>query len=122
MVKKDISWPVWLRRASQTGFMLLFLYLFIQAAYHPINRLGGRVGFLWLDADQGGGTQIDLEGRPGVLGRGDRFVETQPRFAPLAKRLLGQTWFVEKLSHALQLANSVGRGLRFVTLSGELLR
>ena len=93
------------------------------------SRLGGRVGFLWLDAGEnvsplpaGEGTNMpDLEGRPGVLGRGDRFVETNPRFTPLAKRLLGQTWFVEKLSHAMQLAHSAGRGLRFVTLSGELL-
>ena len=29
------------------------------------------------------------EGRPGVLGGADRFVETQPRFVPLAPRLLG---------------------------------
>ena len=50
MEKKHISWPVWLRRASQSGFMLLFLYLFIQAAYHPINRLGGRVT-LFFDLD-----------------------------------------------------------------------
>ena len=87
------------------------------------GRLGGRVGFLWLDVQPGeaAGPEIDLEGRPGVLGRGDRFVETQPRFAPLAKRLLGRTWFVEKLAHAMQLAHSVGRGLSCVTLSGELL-
>ena len=58
---------------------------------------------------------------PGVLGRADRFVETQPRFAPLARRLLGQTWIVEKLAHALELARSAGRGLNFVTLAGELL-
>ena len=65
--------------------------------------------------------EIDLEGRPGVLGRADRFVETQPRFAPLARRLLGQTWIVQQLSHALELARSAGRGLNFVTLAGELL-
>jgi len=57
----------------------------------------------------------DLEGRPGVLGRADRFVETEARFAPLARRLLGRTWFVEKLSHALLLARSVGPGLTYVT-------
>ena len=87
------------------------------------SRLGGRVGFLWLDAhaDDDVTTEVDLEGRPGVLGRGDRFVETEPRFAPLAKRLLGRTWFVEKLAHAIPLARSVGRGLRFVTLAGDLL-
>ena len=47
-------------------------------------RFGGRVGFLWLDAPATPAThaEVDLEGRPGVLGRADRFVETQPRFVP----------------------------------------
>ena len=86
-------------------------------------RFGGRVGFIWLDAPTpvAARQEIDLEGRPGVLGRADRFVETQPRFAPLARRLLGQTWIVQQLSHALELARSAGRGLNFVTLAGELL-
>jgi chromosome segregation protein len=87
------------------------------------QRFGGRVGFVWLEQPVQGDVQaeIDLTGRPGVLGRADRFVETQPRFAPLAKRLLGRTWVVEKLAHALELAQSAGRGLSFVTLAGELL-
>ena len=57
-----------------------------------------------------------------MLGRADRFVETQPRFVPLATRLLGQTWIVEKLAHAMQLAPSLGRGLDFVTLAGDVLQ
>jgi chromosome segregation protein len=94
------------------------------------GRLGGRVGFLWLDDEKGVRTVfgenssdpfIDLEGRPGVLGRADRFVETEARFRPLAERLLGCTWFVEKLDDAMELARSVGHGLSFVTLAGELL-
>ena len=87
------------------------------------NRLGGRVGFVWLDARPAlpPDAEIDLEGRAGVLGRADRFVETQPRFAALVRRLLGRTWFVEKLSHAMELAQTAGRGLTFVTVSGELL-
>ena len=56
-----------------------------------------------------------------MLGRADRFVETEARFLPLAQRLLGRTWFVEKLDRALELSRSAGRGLTFVTLSGELL-
>jgi len=31
---------VWLRRASQTAFLLLFLYLFLQTADHPIDHPG----------------------------------------------------------------------------------
>jgi chromosome segregation protein len=87
------------------------------------NRLGGRVGFLWLDAKANISTtaEEDLEGRPGILGRADRFVETDARFLPLVRRLLGRTWFVEKLSQAMQLARISGNSLSFVTLAGELL-
>jgi chromosome segregation protein len=87
------------------------------------QRLGGRVGFVWLDGPSPSAprAEVDLQGRPGVLGRADRFVETEPRFVPLARRLLGRTWIVEKLSHALELARTAGPGLSFVTLSGELL-
>jgi ferredoxin len=34
---------VWLRRAVQSVFLLLFLYLFLETVYHPINRVGGGV-------------------------------------------------------------------------------
>jgi chromosome segregation protein len=90
------------------------------------SRFGGRVGFLWLDGervvpDTSSAINSAIEGRPGVLGRADGFVETESQFFPLARRLLGQTWFVEKLAHAVELARSVGGGLTFVTLSGELL-
>jgi polyferredoxin len=38
---------VWLRRGVQTGFLLLFLYLFLQTVYHPINIVGGRATFFF---------------------------------------------------------------------------
>ncbi len=92
------------------------------------GRLSGRVGFVWLDAPANdlatrrpSTAEATLEGQPGVLGRADQFVETQVRFVALAHRLLGRTWFVERLSQAIELARSAGRGLSFVTLSGELL-
>jgi polyferredoxin len=40
MARRKTSIPVWLRRLSQTAFMLLFLYLFLQAIYMPVNRTG----------------------------------------------------------------------------------
>jgi chromosome segregation protein len=105
------------------------------------SRLSGRVGFVWLDGDKtgeghgmktmlgihahpagGNATKtMNLDGHPGVLGRADRFVETDARHLPLVERLLGRTWFVEKLSHAVELSRSVGHAMSFVTLSGELL-
>ncbi|MGA2060922.1 MAG: chromosome segregation protein SMC [Thermoguttaceae bacterium] len=88
------------------------------------NRLAGRVGFIWLDGrnEEPAAAGVNLDGRPGVLGRADRFVETQSRFAPLARRLLSRTWIVEKLSHAIELAENCPVGLSFVALSGELLQ
>jgi polyferredoxin len=43
MAGRKVRWPVWLRRSSQTGFFLLFLYLFLQAEYRPVNETGNHV-------------------------------------------------------------------------------
>jgi chromosome segregation protein len=86
------------------------------------SRLSGRVGFVWMDEEPAPVSRpFDPKGRPGVVGRADQFVETDPRFAWLARRLLGRTWIVEKLSNALALAESAGSGWNFVTLAGERL-
>ncbi len=87
------------------------------------GRFAGRVGFIWLDRQSDAPTQpdVNLEGRTGVLGRADRFVEADPRFAALAQRLLCGTWIVEKLSHAIQLASALDHPPSFVTLAGEVL-
>jgi len=88
--------------------------------------LQGRVGFIWFDepaaAKSSGAAPLpDLHGRPGVIGRADHFIRVEPPFALLAERLLGRTWFVEKLEHALALSGGKNSGLNFVTLAGELL-
>ncbi len=92
-------------------------------ALQQSGSLAGRVGLIPIDAPPPK-THLDgigLHGRDGVLGRADEFVETAPEFAVLARRLLGKTWIVESLSHALSLAESAGRGFHFVTRSGELV-
>ena len=40
---RKVSGIVWLRRCIQALCLLLFFYLFLQTAYHPINRTGGPV-------------------------------------------------------------------------------
>jgi chromosome segregation protein len=88
----------------------------------PAARLSGRVGFVWMDEEPAHvAPEFDPTGRAGVVGRADQFVETEPRFAWLARRLLGRTWIVEKLAHALALAEAAGPGWNFVTLAGERL-
>jgi chromosome segregation protein len=86
-------------------------------------QFSGRVGFVPL-VDLGAvpdRLETDLEGHDGVLGRADRFVETEPPYEALARRLLGRTWIVEKLAHAVALASGPGAGCSFVTLAGEML-
>lgn len=41
---------VWLRRCTQAAFFLLFIYLFLEATDHPINRAGSHVT-LFFDLD-----------------------------------------------------------------------
>jgi chromosome segregation protein len=65
--------------------------------------------------------RVDLSGEPGVMGRADQFVESEPRYAPLVRRLLGRVWFVDSLSTAERLSRGLGRGLSFVTYQGESL-
>jgi polyferredoxin len=48
--KRHAYWQVWLRRLSQTGFTLLFLALFLDTLYHPVNR-AGRYGKLFFELD-----------------------------------------------------------------------
>jgi chromosome segregation protein len=85
--------------------------------------LGGRAGFIRLDAvpPKTHLDALDLAGQPGMLGRADQFVETAPELLPLARRLLGRTWFVDDLATALRLAESSPQGLSFVTRGGEML-
>ena len=89
---------------------------------NPIH-LPGRVGFLRLDlASQISAVdRVDLSTEPGVMGRADQFVETTPNLATLTRRLLGRTWFVDTLATAMRLASGLGRGLSFVTVSGEVV-
>ena len=85
------------------------------------TRMAGRVGFVWDVPIEPTGQEVSLDGRPGVLGRADRFVETDPKYQPLARRLLGRTWIVQTLADALALAETTRARVDFVTLAGELL-
>ena len=63
--------------------------------------------------------RVDLNGEPGVLGRADQFVETDEAYQPLVRRLLGRTWLVDSLETGYRLAESIGKGLHFVSAAGE---
>ena len=89
---------------------------------HSPQRQPGQVTFTPVVAHGGPptGRQVNLQGRPGVIGRADQCVQTMPQFVPLANRLLGDTWIVETIEHATALARD-NPHLSFVTPAGELL-
>ncbi len=65
--------------------------------------------------------RVDLSSEPGVMGRADQFVESEPQYGGLVRRLLGRVWFVDSLATAERLSRGPGRGLSFVTYQGESL-
>jgi chromosome segregation ATPase len=105
-------------------------FVVVASATHLLERLqqtslgiAGKVGFLRLDTRivPSALDHVDLSAEAGVMGRADQFIETSLEFAPLVKRLLGRTWLVDRLTTALRLSQSTGRGLDFVTSDAELL-
>ena len=88
--------------------------------------ISGRVGFLELsrhdaNLDRTAGLRsFDLVGRPGIVCRADELVEEIPEAAGVAAQLLADTWVVESLDAAVDLAES-HPGCRFVSQQGELL-
>lgn len=87
------------------------------------SRFAGRVGFIWLDPNPSKAIPLNprFDGKPGVLGRADQFVETEPRFAALVQRLLYRSWIVESISVAKQLYREGGEPTNFLAADGSLL-
>ena len=107
------------------------------------SRLSGRVGFVEVSgrvvSGEGRGASEGKEAisdeinsplaphpsslftHPGVIRRADQLASLKTALPGLAEALLGTTWVVDTLDTALRLADSEGRGCRFVTLQGELL-
>ncbi len=63
----------------------------------------------------------DLSREPGVVTRADGLVLSDRGTTGLATSLLADTWVVQTMEDAVRLALGPGKGLRFVTLQGELL-
>ena len=88
-------------------------------------KLGGRVGLIQLDEPStlGADPGVNLNGVNGVIGRADRLVQVQPKYAEFIRKMLGGTWVVKTLNIAIELrANheSADR-VRFITLDGEIV-
>ncbi|MEQ1828721.1 MAG: chromosome segregation protein SMC [Pirellula sp.] len=85
--------------------------------------IDGRVTLIRMDrlASRRSGEKIQLDGLRGVLGRADRMTRFDQAYEPLVRFLLGNTWFVDTLSTALELSHFRGAGLRFVTAECQLV-
>jgi chromosome segregation protein len=89
--------------------------------YLKRNR-AGRATFLPLDKIRGRKALSDqLVNLPGVVGEAIDLVDFDDKYMNAAEYLLGGILIVENLDRALQLRNNEGRGLRMVTLEGDLI-
>jgi len=96
----------------------------IRVIERTASQLPGRVGFLWLEPrhkELGRNRGSGFEGRPGVHGRADQFVETDPMFVSLVQKLLARTWIVESLTLAKSLYQESDGRTGFLTVAGEYL-
>ena len=88
------------------------------------QSFAGKVSFIWPEPNPKNEQRLapgPYDGVPGVLGRADRFVETDPEFEHLVWRLLGRTWIVESLSVAKKLYKKSDGRTNFITLAGQAL-
>ena len=102
------------------------LFAFIEKNIRDESVFPGRVGFMWLDdpakiPNQQWKESGIYDNLPGVLGRADRFVETDPKFEYLIYRLLGQTWIVENFKTAKKLYGRSDGQTNFFTITGEAI-
>ena len=82
----------------------------------------GRATFLPLSGIRPGGAAPDrrLLAEPGVIGTADSLVRTADGCRDVAVSLLGRTLIVDSFDHAVAVSKRSGRGVRMVTLDGEL--
>lgn len=83
----------------------------------------GRVGIVRLSQPPTLGTdfEVNMNGLRGIIGRADRLVQVDPRYAPFVRQVLGGTWLVESLAAALELRRQKPARIRLVTLDGEIV-
>ncbi|MCH2182152.1 MAG: chromosome segregation protein SMC [Mariniblastus sp.] len=86
-------------------------------------KVKGRVGIIQLEHPPtlGADPNIDMNGQDGVIGRADRLVQVDARFASFVRQLLGGTWVVKTLADALRLYQEKPETVRYVTLDGEIV-
>jgi len=86
-----------------------------------IEKLEGRVNFISIDKIEPFVDKKDLSKFQHAKGRLVEFVKSESKYAPLVWKLLGKTVVVDSIDAAIELAERIGEGYKFVTLKGEFL-
>ncbi|MHC4687414.1 MAG: coiled-coil domain-containing protein, partial [Planctomycetota bacterium] len=84
-----------------------------------IEKLEGRVNFICEDKIEPFVDKKDLSKFAGVKGRLVEFIKYESRYAQLVWKLLGKTIVIDSIDAAIELAASLGKEYKFVTLKGE---
>ena len=80
----------------------------------------GRAAFMPLDGLTGSAEKDFVPDAPGVIGPVYDFVQTEARFMPVVKRILGRVVIVDNLDTAIGLYKKTAN-VRYVTLAGEIV-
>ena len=90
--------------------------------YLKQNKLG-RATFLPLTSVNGSNYKIQKEvlNEKGVIGIASSLVQVEEKYKGLAENLLGRTFVVDHIDHAISLARKYKQTLRIVTLEGDLM-
>jgi chromosome segregation protein len=93
----------------------------LMADKETIEKLKGRVNFVCTDKIEPFVDRKDLSKFQHIRGRLAEFVRGESKYAPLVWKLLGKTIVVDSIDAAIELAERIGGGYKFVTLKGEFL-
>ncbi len=93
----------------------------LMAEKEAVEKLEGRVNFIRIDKIEPFTDKTDLSKFEGIRGRLVEFVKYDGKYAPLVWQLLGKMLLVDSIDTAIELAEKLGEGYKFVTLKGEFL-
>jgi len=93
----------------------------LMADKETVEKLEGRVNFICMDKIEPFVDKKDLSKFRHIKGRLAEFIKSESKYTPLVWKLLGKTIVVDSIDAAIELAERVGAGYKFVTLKGEFL-
>lgn len=81
----------------------------------------GRATFLPLSAIRDSKSPLNMLNEEGVIGLASELVDYDDRFRSIVNRLLGKTYVIDNIDHAIAIGRKYKHQYRMVTLEGELM-